>query len=155
MATLRLQFVSRLAADAATVWTHATTMEGVNHELMPFVRMSVPGQHAGLSIAHAPVGELLFHSWLLAFGVLPFDRHSLRLAAVGPGMRFDEDSHTWLQRRWRHHRRVEPVAGGCVLTDELEIQPRAAPALVVRWIVSALFAHRHRRLSRRFGTLRQ
>lgn len=149
--TVRLRFESRLVADAATVWAHATRMDGVNFELGPWVRMSVPGSFAGRGIDGARPGELLFHSWLLAFGVLPFDRHALRLAAVGPGMRFDEDSTSWLQRTWRHHRHVEPAGAGCLVVDELEIVPRAAPGFMVRGIVGLLFAHRHRRLRGKFG----
>ena len=151
MATVRLRFESSLAADASTVWAHATAMDGVNFELGPWVRMSVPKTFAGRSIDQARPGVVLFHSWLLAFGVLPFDRHALRLEAIGPGMRFDEHSTSWMQRVWRHHRRVEPQGAGCVVIDELEVVPRAAPAFLIRGIVGALFAHRHRRLRRRFG----
>ncbi len=153
MATVRLRFESPLAADAATVWAHATAMEGVNFELGPWVRMSVPRTMAGLRLDQVRPGVLLFQSWLLAFGVLPFDRHALRLHGIGPGMRFDEDSTSWLQRVWRHHRHVEPLGAGCVVVDELEVVPRMAPAFLIRWIVGALFAHRHRRLRRRFGSV--
>lgn len=150
---IRLRFESRLAADPAQVWARAATLAGVNAELMPLLRMSEPAAFAGRSLEEAQPGVLLFHSWLLLFGLLPFDRHALRLTAVYPGAGFDEDSSSWLQRVWRHRRRVEAIAGGTRVVDELDIVPRAAPAFLVRAIVAALFAHRHRRLRRHYGAL--
>lgn len=150
---IHLRFESRLAAEPAQVWARAATMAGVNAELMPLLRMSTPASFAGRSLEEALPGELLFHSWLLLFGCIPFDRHALRLAAIYPGAGFDEDSSSWLQSVWRHRRRVEAIPGGACVVDELDIQPRAAPAFVVRVIVGALFAHRHRRLRRQYGAL--
>lgn len=128
-------------------------MEGVDTELGPWVRMTVPGEARGLSLADAHTGEVLFASWLLAGGVLPFDRHSLRLEAIGPGRRFLERSTSWLQAVWEHERIVEEQeGGGCRVTDRLHVVPRlAVMAPVARAIVSALFARRHRVLRERFG----
>lgn len=146
-----LAFESRLGADAATVWAQVSTMQGVNAELMPLVRMTVPAAFAGMTLPEAPLGRPAFDSWLLAFGLVPFDRHRLQLERLHP-MGFDERSSSWLQRVWVHRRRVIAEANGCRVTDELEIEPRiglAAP--MVRRVVRALFAHRHRRLRRSFG----
>lgn len=144
---------SDLTASAEEVWAHATTMEGVNAELGPWVRMSVPGEARGLGLADAHTGEVLFHSWLLAGGVVPFDRHALRLEAIGPGRRFLERSTTWMQADWEHERTVEErEGGGCRVTDRLRVVPRVGVlAPVVRRVVTALFARRHRRLRRWFG----
>ncbi len=149
-----LRFESRLAVEPAVLWQHATSMAGVNFELMPLVRMTYPRARERLPASVEQPEGVLFHSWLLAFGVLPFDRHALHLHRVGPGMRFDEDSTSWMQRRWEHHRRVEPVAGGACLIDELRVVPRlrlAAPW--VQMLVAQIFRHRHRRLRRRFGVV--
>lgn len=151
---IALRFESRLTVAPDTLWRHATSMAGVNHELLPLVRMTHPLDRAALPAEGELPDGVLFHSWLLAFGVLPFDRHALCLSSIGPGKRFDEDSTSWLQRRWRHHRRIEPLNGGACVIDELQIEPRigfAAP--LVRAIVTQLFSHRHRRLRRRFGVL--
>ncbi|MGH8444044.1 MAG: hypothetical protein ACREVL_02200 [Solimonas sp.] len=147
-----LRFESRLAAEPPTIWLHATRMRGVNAELMPLVKMTSPKRYAGLTLRDAPPGELLFHSWLLAFGVLPFDRHALTIESVWD-YGFQENSTSWLQRRWRHKRYVELLPGGARLVDELEIEPRLSPAWLVKRIVGALFAHRHRQLRRQFGTI--
>jgi ligand-binding SRPBCC domain-containing protein len=151
---IALRFESRLAVEPAELWRHATSMAGVNFELMPLVRMTHPRDRAVLPDAGELPDGVLFHSWLLLFGLLPFDRHALCLRSIGPGMRFDEDSTSWMQRRWGHHRRIEPVLGGAFVIDELQIEPRigfAAP--LVRAIVTQLFRHRHRRLRLRFGAL--
>src|SRR5690242_11902647 len=105
---------SSLGAPATDVWEHATAMDGVNWELSPFVEMSVPRRMRGLTIANAPLGEVAFRSVLLAFGVVPFDVHSLQLESVSPPNGFVEESTSWLQRRWRHERTITASdAGGC------------------------------------------
>lgn len=144
---------SRLAASCEEVWRVVSTMAGVNDELRPFVRMTHPPAVTGLEGQDVPRGEVLFASWLLAFGVVPFDRHALALVSVETGRGFVEESTSWLQRRWRHERTLEPGAdGGCVVTDRLTVQPRVGLlAPVVARTVGALFTHRHRRLRARFG----
>lgn len=152
MISLRVE--SRLSVDAATLWQHATSMHGVNYELMPWVRMTHPAEFSALPDGVDLPKGVIFQSWLLALGCVPFDRHGLRLEAVGPGMRFDENSASWMQRVWRHHRCVEAVGHGCVVIDELQVEPRlqiAAP--IVRGVVTQLFEHRHRRLRQRFGVM--
>ncbi|MCB1154245.1 hypothetical protein KDL45_11390 [bacterium] len=152
MAEFVVEKITRLAASANEVWAHATRMDGVNAELMPLVRMTYPAEAKSLSIADAPTGEFLFNSLLLAFGVLPFDVHRLRLAHVGPGRSFREDSTTWLQRRWQHERWVEDDGAGCTVRDRVTVTPRLGfTTPMVRGIVRFVFAHRHRRLAARFG----
>ncbi|MFN7148802.1 MAG: hypothetical protein ACK4V6_04910 [Microthrixaceae bacterium] len=97
------------------------------------------------------------HSWLLAGGWIPFDRHALRLVTVEDrgvdGGGFLEESTSWLQARWRHERDVEPLgAHRSRVTDRLVVVPRVALARpVVAWAVSWLFDRRHRVLADTFG----
>lgn len=152
---IRLRFESRLAAPAGGVWAQASTMAGVNAELGPWVRMSYPAGRAVLDAQAVPMGTVLFRSWLCVFGVLPFDRHALRLERLYPGVGFDERSSSWMQKVWVHRRRIEAIDGGTRVTDELEVEPRLPFATpLVRVVVGFLFAHRHRRLRARFGALR-
>ncbi|HKY92636.1 MAG TPA: hypothetical protein VJM11_16425 [Nevskiaceae bacterium] len=151
---IRLSFASRLEAPAAEVWAHASSMGGVNAELMPFMRMSVPSHVVDLDIGQAPVGRTAFASWMLAFGFLPVDRHFLGFEQILPGKGFDERSYSWMQKRWIHRRRVEPDGDGSRITDELEFEPRLPGAgLLLEPIVRNLFEHRHRRLRARFGAV--
>src|SRR3546814_13771223 len=125
-------------------------MRGVNAELSPLVRMSVPQAYACLTLRDAPQGSLLFKSWLLLFGILPFDHHALRIEKLWD-YGFQEDSSSWLQRRWRHKRFTELMPNGSRLVAELEIEPRFLPAWLVRPFVRLLFPPRHPILPRHFG----
>ncbi len=149
---VEIQIVSALDAGCDAVWGQISTMKGVNAELHPFVHMTTGPDHQVLADAMVP-GRTLFRSWLLLFGVLPFDRHALALQEVDEGRGFVEESSSWLQRRWRHERRLARGAnGGCVVTDRLVIEPRVmGTRVIVGAIVKRLFAHRHRQLRKRFG----
>ena len=124
----------------------------MNSELHPFVHMTSGHKHQTLPTDVTP-GQVIYRSWLLLFHVLPFDRHSLALENIEHDRGFVEESSSWLQRRWRHERRLAPdQSHGCLLTDRLVIEPRLRLARpLVSFIVTQLFHHRHRRLEGRFG----
>lgn len=146
----RFSISSRLVAPADRVWARVTTFEGVNDELRPVMRMTAPAHVRELDEQTVVLGERLFRSWILLFGVLPVDYDDLTLVELEPGRRFLERSPMLSMRSWQHERVVEPHGGGCTVTDRLEFEPRlplpAAP------VIGALFRHRHRRLRRRFGS---
>jgi ligand-binding SRPBCC domain-containing protein len=142
---------SRVAAPIDAVWAHASSMAGVNLELGPLVRMTVPRAARGLSLEDAPLGDVAFRSVLLAFGVLPFDRHALRLVKVDPGRGFQERSTSLLQRRWDHDRTLVADGAGTLVTDRVTFAPRLGPAKPAAPLIEAIFRHRHRRLAQRFG----
>lgn len=149
--SFQLDITSRLIAPAAAVWAAVRTMEGVNAELAPWVRMSVPAAARGLTIDDAPLDRPAFDSWLLALGVVPFDRHRLTLVEVRPG-HFVERSSSLLQRLWRHERDVAAgLDGTTIVRDQLFVEPRLPVSFLVRPIVAAIFRWRHRRLQARFG----
>ena len=149
---IEFEVASALDAPIEEVWRHATTMKGVNFELHPFLHMTSGRDHRVLPTKVIP-GAPVFRSWLLAFRVLPFDRHALALDHVDEGEGFVEESTSWLQRRWRHERRLAVAGnGGCMVTDRLVVEPRLRPARpIVALLVRKLFEHRHHRLERRFG----
>ena len=151
--------VSRLAAPAADVWARAITSEGINHELGPCLRMTMPPSLRGATIDDLPVGEPLGRSWILLGGVLPVDYDDLRLAELDPGRRFLERSSMLSMRVWQHERIVDPAGGkACTVTDRLAFQLRRPLAWIpgadrlAAAIVRRLFAHRHRRLAAHFGS---
>lgn len=155
---VKIDVASEVAAAPADVWAVASTMAGVNAELGPWVRMTHPADKRSLADVQ-PGAHLGFDSWVLALGVLPFDRHHLHLETViDPGddvgpFGFDEESTSWMQRRWRHERRIEAIESGRTrVSDRLVVEPRVGLFRpIVRRVVPAIFRHRHRRLRRRFG----
>lgn len=148
-----LAFASVLERSADQVWSTVASMRGVNAELGPWLRMTAPADAGDRWIDQAPIGEALFSSWVLALGIVPIDRHHFRLARVDVGRAFDEDSTSWTERRWRHHRDVEPRGpSACVLTDRLDFEPRLrAAGPLLEGVIRATFEHRHRVLRARFG----
>jgi ligand-binding SRPBCC domain-containing protein len=153
-----LEQSSALPAPAREVWDRAVTPEGINVELRPLLRMTMPRALRGKTIDDVEVGVPLGRSWILLGGLLPVDFDDLCLAEVEPGRRFLERSRTLAFSTWRHERIVEPDgADGCRVTDRLGFELRSAVAWIpglarlARAIVGALFRHRHRRLMRLHG----
>lgn len=157
-----------LNAPAGEVWARVSTMDGVNDELLPWIRMTHPSTLTDLRTAPPEmIGRTAFRSVLLAGGIVPIDLHSLRLVSVEDredgedrdgvgdegGGSFVEESTTLLQRRWRHERDVDPVDDdNCVVTDRLLVEPRLPFARpIVARVVPWLFGHRHRVLTDRYG----
>jgi hypothetical protein len=153
MRTYSLVFTSELGAPMARVWEVIGTMKGVNDELGPWLSMTAPPEASNLRIEDAPVGEMLFPSWVLLRGVLPIDRHFFRLSEVTPGRGFVENSTSWTERAWEHRRNLEARGEtACSLTDRLTFTPRfGASGPLVERVIAAIFRHRHRVLRRRFA----
>jgi hypothetical protein len=151
--TGRLSASSRLAAPAARVWAECTAAEGINYELMPIVRMTIPGGASTLSVSDVSDGEHVGRSWLLLGGFLPFDYDDITIERIEPGRAFQEDSTMLSQRSWRHHRAVEPIGeSACTVTDTIEFVPRLPlPIRLLEFTFGQTFAHRHRRLRKRYG----
>jgi ligand-binding SRPBCC domain-containing protein len=150
---------TRLAAPAEEVWARAVTPEGINDELRPILRMTMPRAYRGKTIDDVKVGEPLGRSWIYLFRVLPVDYDNLTLAGLEPGRRFRERSTMLSMTLWQHEREVVPVGEAeCEVTDRLTFTLRPPMA----WIpgmkrlaiatVRHLFAHRHRRLAERYGS---
>jgi hypothetical protein len=83
---------STVRASAEDVWLRVVTPEGINDELRPWMRMTIPRSLRGKTIDDVEPGHRLGRSWLLLFGVFPFDYDDLGLAELGPGFRFLERS---------------------------------------------------------------
>ena len=130
------------------VWERVTSAEGVNHELGPVVRMTVP-RGSDLVLREGPLGR----SWILLFGVLPIDYDDLNLASVEPGRGFSERSVMGSCSAWHHDRSLEPLpGGGCRVTDRIGFEPRLALFDgLMAFTFEAMFRWRHRRLRRHFG----
>ncbi|MFC5730160.1 MULTISPECIES: hypothetical protein [Nocardioides] len=143
---------SVVGAPSDLVWQRITDFTGVNHELMPVMRMRVPRRHRDATVTTVPVGEPLGRVWILYLGFLPLDYDDLMLTELQPGSHFQEVSTMLSMRRWEHRRELRPIdAGRTEVTDTVGFEPRLtflAPGLEP--VLRRIFAHRHRRLARHF-----
>ncbi|MBL7493706.1 hypothetical protein I6A60_34925 [Frankia sp. AgB1.9] len=152
---LRRVCVVPAAPDA--VWARMTSPEGINDELMPVMRMSVPVGLRGKTIDDVPLGERVCRSWLLLFGFVPFEYDDIVIAEREPGRRFRETSTMWSVRRWVHERTVAPHVDGSIVEDQITFRLRCPVGAVpgshrlLGAVLTLLFAHRHRRLRRHFA----
>jgi ligand-binding SRPBCC domain-containing protein len=146
---------SSVPAPAERVWERVVSEEGINDELKPWMRMTMPRSLKGKTIADVQPGEKLGRSWLLLFGFIPMDYDNLGLAELDPPRRFLERSTMASMRSWQHERTVEPTGTTCVVTDRITFEMRKPLAAVgVERATAAslerMFAHRHRRLVEHF-----
>ena len=147
-----VETVSHVPGTSEAVWDRATSPEGINYELKPWLRMTVPKElRAGIpDDIEAPAH--LGRSWILLFGIVPVEYDDIHIADLEPGRRFHEDSTMMLMRKWEHERIVRATSGGCDVTDRVRFEFRwpfhRVPGAYsfAGWIVGATFRHRHRRL---------
>lgn len=148
--------VSRIAAPAAAVWDRVTTPAGINHELMPIMKMTVPRSFRDVTIERIAPGTRLGRSYFLLAGFLPFDYDDITIAEVEPGRRFLESSSMLSMRSWRHERTVTPYGEETEIRDEVSFQLRGPFSGIPSWnsavaaVLGAVFRHRHRRLQAHF-----
>ena len=144
-------------------------MSGVNAELMPYVRMTYPKSMSNLDdfVGEFVPGEVVFTSYLLLFGFIPFDIHWLAIDSFVDGVSFCENSSSVMHKFWKHKRTLSVVpeptvgaggdnsgsgcngCGGVDVTDEVEFCPRL-PLLgyLLQYVVYAVFQNRHSKLRR-------
>jgi ligand-binding SRPBCC domain-containing protein len=146
-----IEVSSRLDAPIEQVWSWIATADGVNDELRPWMRMTVPGG-GEIDLDSIEVGKPIGRSWVLLLGLIPIDYDEINVVELERGRGFVERSRMLSQRAWEHARTIEPDSGGSVITDRVAWEPRLpVPAQALRPLFGAIFRHRHRRLRRRFG----
>jgi hypothetical protein len=134
------------------VWDWVTTPEGINDEMRPYLRMTLPPGVERLDPESIELGKPIGRSWILLFRLIPFDCDDVTLVRLDPGHGFLERSKMLSQRVWEHERTIEAAEGGCTVTDRLSWQPRLGlPAAPLRPVIRWFFRHRHARLRRCFG----
>lgn len=147
-----VQVTSVVAAAPETVWARIGSAEGINHELRPWLKMTVPRSLRGRTLDDVPLGVPLGRSWVLVLGLIPFDYDDLMLAERQQGRRFLETSSTLTMVRWEHERVVVAHESGCKITDTVRFEPRGLGRRsrifrrALRSTVTVIFRHRHRRL---------
>jgi len=121
--------------------------------MRPFLRMTLPAGVGQITPESIELGKPIGRSWILLFGLLPFDYDEITLVRLNPERGFLERSRMLSQRTWEHERTLEPLDdGACRIVDRVSWQPRLGlPARPLRPTIAWFFRHRHKRLRRRFG----
>ncbi|HSS03752.1 MAG TPA: hypothetical protein VLK89_01015 [Solirubrobacterales bacterium] len=128
------------------------TPEGINDEMRPYLRMTLPRGLERIDPAEIEIGKPIGRSWILLFGLIPFDYDDVTLVRLEPSKGFLERSTMLSQRLWEHERTLEPAGGGCTVTDRVRWEPRLGLlASPLQPVIGWFFRHRHDRLRRRFG----
>lgn len=146
---LTLRFATQLDASPETVWQWISHADSLRQEFLPWLHLSAPAEVESLANVDVNPEQPLFTSWIWLFGLLPIGRSQVTLKQVTEGVGFIEESPMTGVRFWRHERRIKANAGGTLLTDEVQVLPYPFASIRTRWLVNALFKHRHRVLSQR------
>jgi hypothetical protein len=143
---------SEVNAGADAVWARAIDPAGINYELGPLMRMTVPRGVEDFGLDDPEPGHI-GRSWVLLFGLVPFDYDDITVVRVEPGHAFLERSSMLSMRLWEHERTLEPVGDDrCRVTDRVAFEPRLPlPGAWLRPLILAVFRHRHRRLRSAWG----
>jgi hypothetical protein len=149
-----IEVASRLAVDREQLWATISTMDGVNAELSPWLRMSVPVEVRGKSLAACASVRSRSRVGCWRWGSC----RSIAIACVWSSSSADADSSSArahgcsefgsTSAPWRR----SPAAPE--IRDRVTFEPRIRLfAPLVRAVVTRLFQHRHARLRARFGVL--
>lgn len=147
-----ITLTSELDGDVGAVWARITDPAGINDELRPLLRMTIPRGAGDFGLDDLEPGGI-GRSWLLLFGFLPFDYDDLTIIRLEHGRGFLERSSMLSQRLWEHERTLVPLGEGrCRVTDRVAWEPRPPlPGAWLRPLIRAVFRHRHGRLRLRFA----
>jgi hypothetical protein len=128
------------------VWERVVSVEGVNFELGPWVRMTVPD---GAELRLGALGR----SWVLLGGVLPVDYDDIAIEWLEPGHGFRERSTMASASAWWHDRTLLALPGGGTrVVDHIRFTPRMRAFGGLQALAfEAMFRWRHRRLRGHFG----
>lgn len=142
-------FRSDLMASPEDVWRAATSLAGINAELMPLMAMHSSAGIRDLGELVAPASIASVDVTVRLCGLIPVGRATIELVELGE-FHFVERSNQPGMHFWQHERQVVASAAGCAIIDRLSFEPRVMPP-ILGLVVERLFAHRHRRLRARWG----
>ncbi len=115
---------SELEAGAEAVWARAIAPAGINDELRPLMRMTVPRGAEDFGLDDPEPGHI-GRSWVFFLGFLPLDYDDITIVRIEPGRSFLERSSMLSMRLWEHERTLEPLGEDrCRITDRLAWEPR-------------------------------
>ena len=147
----RFRIESRVAGNATLISQKHLTMEGVNFELMPLIRMTAPANLYTCHLKELSANTKSFNSLVLLLGFIPVDIHSFAFLELDE-QGFSEQSSSLLNSLWQHERLIKACDDECIIIDEISFVTRIkllSPLLLP--IYKAIFKHRHKRLRKKWN----
>ncbi|MCE9598137.1 MAG: hypothetical protein K8S54_09245 [Spirochaetia bacterium] len=152
---LTFEHSSLLNTTPTVLKEHSSRIAGVNREMFPIARMTVPAEYASMDLSQAQPGKKLFRSWILFLGFIPIDYDDITFTDIFPDGGFQESSTMATNRIWKHRRAIVLEQSGTRLTDLIQYEPRIyLLGLLMFPIYRLTFALRHFNLKRIFKTSR-
>lgn len=146
MDALTLTRTTDLDAPASAVWEAVRTPAGFRTVTRGLLRYPPVDRRADAWREGETVS-----GWLWLFGVLPFSRHTIRLARIDPAqLALTSDEHGGLIRSWVHHIVLEPLDDHRTrYTDRVTIDAGWAtlPVTAFAWFFYRIRQARWRRLA--------
>ena len=128
-------------------------MDGVNYELLPLAKMTVPSEWTKKPLNSWPLNTHIFTSTILLFGFLPVDLHKFKLKKASESG-FSETSSSLVNKEWNHQRKISPVNGACEVRDLVEYIPKVKfLGAAMKPVYKVIFAHRHQRLRAKYKAI--
>ncbi|MDC0661213.1 hypothetical protein [Marinobacter sp. SS21] len=144
---------SKLRVEASSLSRDLFTMEAVNRELAPLLRMSAPDEWRQRPISSWPTGVRLFKSVISLFGLIPSDVHQFLFEEVGD-LGFRESSTSLMNKTWRHQRQIIPAGNAAIVRDTVEFSNRFRPmGVALKPVYERVFKRRHRYLRSTYGAI--
>ncbi|WP_438466697.1 hypothetical protein [Marinomonas sp. PE14-40] len=127
------------------------TMQSVNYELHPIVKMTSPIAFKTKNLQFWPINVEAFTSVILLFCFVPVDRHKFKLVRADE-TGFEESSTTIFHKEWRHCRSIKHLDSNSLVTDTLTFVPKLKfIGHLTLPIYRSLFRYRHKRLAAKYG----
>ena len=151
---IKLSFKSEIKVEKEDLVKHSFSMEGVNFELFPWIRLTYPKGSYLFKKNIKPPGQFLFRSLTLFLGIVPIDLHSFYFYSLDFDGHFVEMSNSLVFKQWNHTRIISSIDGGSLLEDYLEFSPRLVLfRKLVKFLINRVFLHRHNKIKKKFGVV--
>ena len=149
MPTLELEVT--LPISATQLSNDLLSMDGVNAELWPYLKMTTPKDFCANPIDQWPINKNIFTSKVLLLGVLVFDIHQFKFKSVSK-MGFNESSQSLLNSVWCHDRSLKKHDSHTIVRDVVHYQCRFnLLGWLLKPVYKMLFKHRHKRLIKKYA----
>lgn len=146
----RIEITTSLPVSPRLLASDLLTMQGVNFELSPILKMTCPQNWAAKPISQWPENCELFTSKILMCGFFPVDLHRFKFQSVHC-MGFKESSRSLFNSHWSHERTILKTNSGAEVKDVILYENKLGIlGYLFMPLYKSVFSHRHKRLKHKY-----